>query len=111
MQIAEHQQGAVTVLTPKGPLCMSDADQFKNLCQQVIEKNLGRLVVDVSGVPYLDSHGLEVLLDVTEKLGESGKALKLCAACETVREVMELTDVANHFEYYQDVNTAVRSFI
>ena len=50
-------------------------------------------------------------LDVTEKLGESGKALKLCAACETVREIMELTDLASQFEYYQDVNTAVRSFI
>lgn len=111
MQIAEHQQGAVTVLAPKGPLCASDADQFRSLAQQVIDRSLGRLVLDASGIPYLDSRGLEVLLDVTEKLGESGRALKLCATCETVREVMELTDLADHFEYYQDVNTAVRSFI
>jgi anti-sigma B factor antagonist len=111
MQIGEHQQGAVTVLAPKGPLCAADAEQFKTLCVQVIDRNLGRIVVDAAGVPYLDSRGLEVLLDVTEKLGESGKALKLCAACETVREVMELTDLASQFEYYQDVNAAVRSFI
>lgn len=111
MQIAEHQQGAVTVVAPKGPLCAADAEQFKNVAQQVIDRSLGRIVVDASGIPYLDSRGLEVLLDVTEKLWESGKALKLCAPCETVREVMELTDLAGHFEYYQDVNTAVRSFI
>ena len=111
MQIGEHQQGAVTVLIPKGPLCAADAEQFKSLAQQVIDRSLGRIVVDASGVPYLDSRGLEVLLDVTEKLAESGKALKLCAACETLREVMELTDIASAFEYYQDVNSAVRSFI
>lgn len=111
MQIIEHQQGAVTVLTPKGPLCAGDAEQFKSLATTVIDRNLGRIVVDASGIPYLDSRGLEALLDVTEKLWESGTALKLCAACETVREVMELTDLASHFEYYQDVNSAVRSFI
>ena len=111
MQIGEQQQGAVTVLAPKGPLCGPDADQFKLIAEGVVERSLGRVVVDAAGVPYLDSRGIEVLLDVTEKLGESGKALKLCAACETVREVMELTDVAGQFEYYQDVNAAVRSFI
>ena len=111
MQISELQQGAVTVLAPKGPLCTSDADQFKNIAQQVIDRSLGRIVLDASGIPYLDSRGLEVLLDVTDRLAESGKALKLCAACETVREVMELTDLAAQFEFYQDVNAAVRSFI
>lgn len=111
MQIAENQQGAVTILAPKGPLCLADADQLKNIAGQVIDRTLGRLVIDASAVPYLDSRGLEVLLDVTEKLAESGKALKLCAVCETVREIMELTDLAGFFEYYQDVNSAVRSFI
>ena len=111
MQIAELQQGAVTVLAPKGPLCGPDADQFGTLAAQVVERSLGRVVVDAASVPYLDSRGLEVLLDVTERLGESGRALKLSGACETVREVMELTGLSGQFEHFADVNAAVRSFI
>ena len=111
MRIAEHQQGAVTVLIPKGPLGVQDAEQFMKLATDVMTRSLGRFVVDASGIPYLDSRGLEVLLDVTEALAESGKALKLCGVCDTVREVMQLTDLAIHFEFYQDANSAIRSFL
>lgn len=111
MQIAEHQQGAVTVLIPKGPLGAADAEQFMKLATEVMTRSLGRFVVDAAGIPYLDSRGLEVLLDVTEALAESGKSLKLCGVCDTVREVMQLTDLADQFELYQDVSSAVRSFL
>ena len=30
---------------------------------------------------------------------------------DTVREVLELTDLASHFEHFHDANTAVRSFL
>lgn len=111
MQINEHQQGAVTVLVPNGPVSLADAEQLRTVAMRVIENSLGRIVIDATGVPFLDSRGLEVLLDVTEKLNESGAALKLCGVKETVREIMELTDLAGLFEYYADVNSAVRSFL
>lgn len=111
MQINEHQQGAVTVLAPKGPLCAQDAEQFGTLIRQAVNRSHGRVVVDAAAIPYVDSRGLEVLLDITEALAESGKALKLSAANDTVREVMELTGLASSFEYFSDVNAAVRSFI
>jgi anti-anti-sigma factor len=59
----------------------------------------------------VDSKALEVLLDATERLADSGQALRLCGANETVREVLDLTDLSRFFEHYQDVNSAVRSFL
>ena len=111
MEIHEQRQGAVTVIKPKGALCASDADQFKQRVQGTLERTLGRFVIDVSEVPYLDSRGLEVLKETTDELAASGRALRLCAANETVREVLELTDLSQYFEYYQDANSAVRSFL
>lgn len=111
MEIQESRQGAVTVIKPRGPLCAQDADQFKQLALSVMERSLGRFVVDASDVPYLDSRGLEVLKETTDKLFESGRALRLCAANETVREVLEVTDLSQHFEHFSDVSAAVRSFL
>jgi anti-sigma B factor antagonist len=111
MDIHESRQGAVTVLKPVGPLVLTDADQFRLRVTEVMSRSLGRFVVDASGVPYVDSRGLEALVDATEELGRAGQTLRLCGATETVREVMDITDVGSLFEHYEDVTSAVRSFL
>lgn len=111
MEILEQRQGAVTVIRPQGPLCGADADRFLLRVRDVMAGSLGRFIVDCSEVPFVDSRGLEVLKETTDQLAEGGQAMRLCAANETVREVLELTDLAKLFEHYQDVNSAVRSFL
>ena len=111
MKIHEQLQGAVTVLRPEGPLIESDAALLKQRLLQTLASSLGRFVVDMSAIPYLDSSGLEALVEVTEEMGRSGQALRMCGANKTVREVLELTDLASLFEHFQDANTAVRSFL
>lgn len=111
MDIQEQRHGAVTVIKPQGPLVLGDADQFRTHLAEITTRSLGRFVVDASAVPYVDSQGLEALVQSTDELGTSGRALRLCGACETLREVLELTGLADRFEHYEDVNTAVRSFL
>ncbi len=111
MEIQENRHGAVTVVKPVGPLVGPDGDRFREHVTDVIGRSLGRFVVDASAVPLVDSRGLEVLVDIANELGESGQALRLCGTGETVREVLELTELSGLFEHYSDVNTAVRSFL
>jgi len=111
MQIKEQRHGAVTVLAPQGALVQSDAVEFHQAAERVMTRSMGRFVIDMAATPYVDSEGLEAMLAVTEQLSQGGQMLKLCNACETVREILELTDLAPHFEHYADVNTAVRSFL
>ncbi|MCW5777052.1 MAG: STAS domain-containing protein [Phycisphaeraceae bacterium] len=111
MQIIEQRQGAVTVLKPVGPLVQKDADQLKSRATDVLRKSLGRFVIDASAIAYADSRGLEVLVELTEELGAGGQALKLSSVNETLREVLDLTELAPLFECHEDVNCAVRSFL
>ena len=111
MEIQQNNHGAVTVLKPIGPLCEEDADAVKTQTIEASARNLGRVVLDASAVPYIDSRGLEVLVEVAEALSQGGQALKLCGANEVLREVVELTDVAPLIEQFPDVNAAVRSFL
>jgi len=111
MKIQEQRTGAVMVLKPSGPLAQEDAGEFKAVAMRVLESSLGRFVVDMSDVPYADSVGLEALLDVTESLSASGQMLRLCSENKTLREVFTLTGLSPAFEHFDDVNTAVRSFL
>ncbi len=111
MQIGLQRHGAVTVLSPQGPIIGPDADAFRQAANDALLRSQGRFIVDASAIAYVDSKGLEALLDITEKLATSGGALKLCNVGETLREVLQLTELIAQFENYADVNTAVRSFL
>lgn len=111
MEINEQRHGAVTVIKPVGPLVQGDATQFRAHVQEVLTRSLGRFVVDASAIPFVDSAGLEAMLAATEELASGGRALRLCAATDTVREVLELTGLNDRFEHFLDVNMAVRSFL
>jgi len=111
MEIQEQRHGAVTVLKPVGPLVGTDAEQFKTTALQQASKALGRLVVDGSAIPFLDSAGIECLIDISDALFQGGRALKLCAATETVKEALDLVGFAPSFEFIEDVNSGVRSFL
>ncbi len=111
MRINEQRQGAVIVLKPEGALVEGDAGAFRQRLMQALAASLGRFVVDLSAVPFVDSKGLEALVEVTEEMGKSGQVLRLCAANKTVREVLDLTDLSSHFDHFEDATTAVRSFL
>ena len=111
MEFQETNHGAVTVLKPIGPVTAADADAFRQRAADIFTNSRGRFVVDASGVPFVDSRGVEVLVDVTEQMSDSGRSLKLCGASDTLREVLNLTGWATSFEFFDDVQVAVRSFL
>ncbi len=111
MRIETQHQGAVTVVKPFGPLNADEVESLRTVLQEAMGSSLGRFVIDVSEISFVDSAGLDLLVDTTETLDQSGQALRLCGANDTLREVFDITEVGRQFELYEDTNTAVRSFL
>jgi anti-sigma B factor antagonist len=111
MKITEQRQGAVSVIRPSGPLTAAEAPLLREHVGRELTGNLGRVVLDMTEIPYVDSAGLEALLEITERMGEGAQVLRICGANKTVREVLTLTDLAPLFDHFDDVTTAVRSFL
>lgn len=110
MRIEERRHGAVLIVRPDGPVCGDDAAAFSAAVLDQISAQAGRLVIDASAVAFIDSRGLEVLVTLGERVSATGRTLKLSGLNETVREVFELTEVADLFEYYETAGAAARSF-
>ncbi len=111
MELLTQQRGAVLVVKPTGPLTTAEAETFKSKVRGLIRENLGRIVIDASALHYIDSQGLQSLAEIADELRHSGKGLKLCAASETIQQVIELTGLSPRFEHFEDANSAVRSFL
>ena len=77
MQVESERQGAVTVLRPRGPLIAEDAEVVRHKGGEAIADSLGRLVIDASAIVYVDSKGIEALLDLADELSDAGQVLKL----------------------------------
>ncbi len=111
MRIEEQTQGAVTILKTIGPLTGDEAKALGARLGEVRQRTMGRYVLDASDLSFADSTGLEVLLEASEHLTRCGRSFKICQANDTLKEVIDLTGLSESFEHYDDVNSAVRSFL
>ena len=74
---------------------------------EMIKKKPERLVVDLSGVPYIDSAGLAALIGAMQEVeGYSGKFL-LAGLQETVRAVLESSRLDQVFQIFPDADAAL----
>jgi anti-anti-sigma factor len=111
MKIAQQQHGAVMLLKPDGPLTEPELPEFCGALRALLLSSMGRVVVEMSAVAFIDSPGLEALLDISDEQSAGGRCLKLCGVNKTVRQVLEITEIDSQFDLYEDVNSAVRSFL
>ena len=111
MRIETNRHGAVTVIHPDGPVITEDdATQLRTQTYEVLGNTLGRFILDASDMVFVDSFGLEALVDVTNELAAGGQSLKICEISDTLREIFALTGLTEKFQQFEDVQTAVRSF-
>lgn len=111
MKIDHQTFGTVDVCMPIGALVDDDAERASNHLLARAEGANPRLVVGMEEVPYLDSVALEGLLAVAEVLQSRGMRLKLVSVPPTCREVFEITGLSGHFQFFESVEDAVRSFL
>ena len=110
MKVETQPQGMVTVVVPHGPLVADELPDFKQAVEQVTQRRGGRVVIDLSQVAYLDSGGIEALLELDSGQRSSVVGPKLAAITETCREALDLTDALAQLEVFDTVENALRSF-
>lgn len=92
---------------PRGLLAAADADELGAFLAQAMDEGPHDIVVDVSGIQLVDSHGLEVLAEAAERMIQQGLILKLVGADATLTEILELTELAPLFEHSASVEAAI----
>lgn len=111
MKLERSEIGTVEVLSPQGVLADEDASEFSELLQDRLSGPNPRLIVSLQEVPYMDSLALDGLVQAADEMMGRGARLKLVAVSPTCREILELTGLADRFQFFEDPNDAVRSFL
>jgi len=106
-----EKQGAVDVIAVEGPLNQENVNSVQETVELCSAEGLPMVVLNMSDVPLMDSAGLELLLDLSDYVHQRGGNIKLAALAPLCRDILHITDVEEHFEVFDEVPTAVRSFV
>lgn len=111
MDLQTHEDGSVTVVTVTGDLVIGDAEStFKKTVTRLLEEGHTRLLVDLSGVGFLDSSGLGALVRALTQSQKEGGQTKLLGAGPQIRKLLQMTKLDSVFEIHDDMEAAVSSF-
>ena len=66
-----------------------------------------RIVVDLSGVPYMDSSGVASLVKLLARIRKTGIELRLCGLTDRVRSIFEITRLDSVFQIYPSQQEAL----
>lgn len=93
-----HNQKRVLKLS--GPLTIATLYEVQDL---VRTGPTASLVLDLTGVPYVDSAGVGALVGAYVRLQKDQHTLSLAGTNERVRNTLKVTKVENFFEYIDSI--------
>ncbi len=97
----------VLLLRPLGRIDSSSSSSFEEQCLNLIGSKSQKTVIDLSGVDYVSSAGLRVLLISAKKAKATGGALTLCGPQGSVREVVSLSGFDSLLGAHETVAQAI----
>ena len=111
MELTTREDGRVTILTVAGDLVIGEPETaFKRTVTRLLEEGRIHLLVDLSGVGFLDSSGLGALVRALTITQKEGGTTKLLSAGPQVRKLLTMTNLDSVFEMHDDLETAIGSF-
>jgi len=97
------RQSGARVLRLSGPLTVTTLFEF----QATVRANTSRaLIIDLTGVPYVDSGGIGALVGAYVRHQKEGHSLALVGVGERVQAALKVTRVEQFFRFFDSVSAA-----
>ena len=110
MQIEERAVGDVVVLDLKGRITLGEGDQLlKDKVNSLVNQGHKRIVLNLAGVPYIDSAGLGEIIRAYTSVTKQGGQVHLLKLTNKVRDLLQITKLCTVLEVHDDEADAIDS--
>ena len=111
MEIAERLVGDITVLDLKGKMTLGEGDELlKDKINSLLGGGKKKLVLNLEGVPYIDSAGLGEIVRTFTTVSRQGGSLKLLNLTKRIEDLLAITKLLTVFETFDTEAEAIKSF-
>jgi anti-anti-sigma factor len=110
LEISSEQKGAAWVIHLKGFLDAHNHELFRQAVADHVQKDRIKLVLDFSGLIYIGSSGIEVILSNIQPLRDRGGDMLLCGMPPKIFKVFDLLGLPSFFTILPSVEDALQAF-
>ncbi len=111
MQIEQRSVGDVVILDVKGKITLGEGDeQLKDKVNSLVNQGDRKIILNLEGVPYIDSAGLGEIVRTYTTVSRQGGSLKLLHLTKRIQDLLSITTLLTVFEPFDSEGDAVRSF-
>jgi anti-sigma B factor antagonist len=112
MHIEERVVGNVTILDLKGKITLGEGDEaLKDKINSLLHQDRKKLLLNLAGVPYIDSAGLGEVVRTYTTVSRQGGQLKLLNLTKRITDLLSITKLLTVFETFDVEQEALNSFL
>ena len=111
MEILQRRRGNVVILDIHGAISMGESkEKFAQVMDELLSEKNVNVLVNFSGINYVDSTGIGEMVGYLNKFVESNRQLKILKPHDRVLKLLQITKLDSMFEIYQDEEEGLKSF-
>ncbi len=111
MKLGTREQDGIVILEPKGKIMGGpDATMMNEKLHELVEHNKKHVVIDLSGVDWMNSTGLGILISGLTTMRNCDGDLRLANVTDKIESLLTITKLVTVFESFDSIKEAVGSF-
>ena len=111
MQIEERVVGGVTILDLSGKMTLGEGDELlREKIASLVNAGQKNLLLNLDGVPYIDSAGLGEMVRSYTTVSRKGGKLKLLNLTKRIEDLLSITKLLTVFETFESEAEAIQSY-
>jgi len=110
LKLTNHDAGEVIVVACSGRIVFGEeAADLRDVVKSLLQRSK-QIVIDLSGVNYIDSGGLGTLVGLYTSARNMGGEIKLANLTQRVHDQLQITKLITVFDCYGSEQAAVNAF-
>lgn len=105
--VRSEQRGGAMVVLPSGEIDLNASPVLRQELKRISTARPQRLIVNLAGVPYMDSSGVATLVEAMQMARKNSTRLVLCGMQDKVRSIFEIARLDTVFTIVADVEAAL----
>jgi anti-sigma B factor antagonist len=111
MKLSTRKVGAVVIIDVEGKILFGEGDtEIKHTVDGLLKKGSKNILLNLASVPYLDSAGLGEIIRCFTTLRKNGGNFKLLSPNRRIIDLLNITNLLNVFDWFDDEPSALASY-
>jgi anti-sigma B factor antagonist len=111
LKVKTHKSDDIAVVQVSGKLMGGpESEILRNEIKRLLDEGVKKFVINLKGVPWINSTGLGALMAVYTTIQRSGGALKLCYVSDRIQSLFMITKLLTIFDTHRTEDEAIAGF-